>query len=155
MCLCIKDEEHLLDEFVGDGVNEHVKTIARLEHMNMNKAPDAHFTRMKAEYKRSKVNGAVPVSFKGDDGSKNETAALVYHYSYRSYKEYLFKRIHRGRATVNSTHPSHESLIGQANGREIPAGKVYDNTAWEAMKILVPKYRYHDELFPDPPPLQV
>lgn len=137
----------------SDTVSNHLKTIARLEHMDMEKEPHAHFTWMKPGYDRKMLNGVIPKGHLGHGGRKEKAPALLYHYTYRSYKEYLFKRLYRGRATVNATDPSHQDLIGQAKAKAIPKGNVYDDRAWKAMKKLVPKYQYYDELFPDPPPL--
>lgn len=132
--------------------NEHIKTIVRLEHMNMTKEPHAHYPYLKEGYKRVTTSGKPSLDHRAAGGKDDLDVALIYHYTYKSYKEYLFKRQYRGRATVNSTDPSHAALINVAKSRKLPIGDVFDDTAWKAMKRIVPKYGYYDELFPDPPP---
>ena len=136
-------------------VDLHLKTIIRLSHMDTQREPHAHYPYLKPGFERRMTNGAIAKTHQKSGGPKEEAPALLYHYTYRSYKEYLFKRLYRGRATVNSTDSSHKNLINQARSRGIPKGTFYDDTAWKAVKKYVPKYRYYEELFPDTPSLNI
>jgi len=139
----------------SNDTSDHIKTIVRLEHMDFQKEPHAHFPYMLHPFKQHTTDGKAIHGHIGPRRAKDKTNALIYHYTYRSYKEYLAKRLFRGRATVNSTDPSHKGLMASARGRNIPRGTFFDDTAWKAMLQFVPKYRYYESLFPDPPPLDL
>lgn len=126
-----------------------VKTIARLEHIDLTQLPHAHYPHMKAGYQRRSTAGKVSNDHRAPLSQNSADVAVLYHYSYKSFREYLFKRSFRGRATVNSTDPSHAILTQQAKQKRIPIGVVRDDTAWEAMKKVLPRYSFFDELFPD------
>jgi hypothetical protein len=131
--------------------SDTIKSIARLEHVDLTKLPHAHYPQMKAGYKRLATSGKRSTDHRSPEPGSSLDVAVIYHYSYKSYREYLIKRSVRGRATVNATDASHAGLIQQAKEKKIPVGVVRDDTAWEAMKLVVPKYRHYDELFPDEP----
>uniref|UniRef100_A0A7S2UDH6 Uncharacterized protein n=1 Tax=Attheya septentrionalis TaxID=420275 RepID=A0A7S2UDH6_9STRA len=85
--------------------------------------------------------------------NQNPDVALLYYYGYKSYQEYFGKMCYSGRTTNTSKDFSHLALMKQARDKNIYTGERQnrDDTAWNAIKQYVPKYRYYDELFPDPP----
>jgi hypothetical protein len=77
--------------------NRHVKTIVRLEDMNMTRLPRAHFPFLNdgnQTYQHDTNNKILNGSF-NEDGPTD--VAVIHHYKKKSYGEYVMKR-HRGRA---------------------------------------------------------
>ena len=117
--------------------NQHIKTIASLSHFErMGANPhvvvlgEGHVTR---DTSRREIYGPF-----NDNGPTD--VALLYHYSSKSYKEYIHKRM-RGIAADAGTQTA---WIESAQRREVPRGEVFDDSGWIAMKRYVPEYAWFD-----------
>ena len=139
-------------------VNQHIKSIVRLEHMDMSKAPHVHFPYLLRGTNHD-TNG------KSIDGPFNEMGpadvAVLHHYHTKSFKEYVTKR-KRGRADEEDLNQVRRSdayvqavdsavanfknaLVDDSFAANVTAqGCIYDNSAWTTMKQLVPKYEHYD-----------
>jgi Glycosyl transferase family 2 len=126
--------------------NTAIKSFVRLEDMNLSRPCfDPHFFPRK-----------VGTYLKDTDGTKFNSSrhrgptnvAVIYHYYFKSKEEYISKRS-RGAGHLGY----HESLVNEAiAGRDpvnrtasIPNGTIFDDTAWQMIKKMVPKYALYDK----------
>ena len=128
--------------------NRHIKGISRLSDIKL--INHAHFQRLKEGFARRTTSGQI---YAGADNKKikpgeNTDVALLYHYGFKSHKEYLNKRL-RGRAGEANEREQYNKLIRHALRRGGPRGDVRDDTVWNALKRLVPAYQVYDVLFPE------
>lgn len=122
-------------------VNEHVKSIVRLDDMDMNKAPHAHFAHLKdhAQHYDSNKTQIVTPTHPGPFNPNGPTdIAVLHHYRTKSQKEYVDKTM-RGRADLLLVEVDRAKVIAESH--KLPAGAVWDDSAWELLKKNVPKYR--------------
>ena len=78
--------------------------------------------------------------------------ALLYHYHFKSYKEYVQKRL-RGRSDVPANHPEKAQMVKQAQAMKPPAQnnpELKDDTVWKAVKKYLPEFQAYDQIFKDP-----
>ena len=126
-----------------------IKTIARLSDIDLSQGTlKIHYPFLKPGYSQHDTNG------RNFSGPANPSApidqAVLHHYKYKSYQEYVDKSI-RGRATYDREAGKVEQQIEQARRGIVPAARWYDDTAWTKMKEYVPRYAAYDLIFPDRP----
>ena len=157
-------------------VQRHVKSMVRLEDMDMTTFKNGHYPQLLSEKIRIDTNGTeLPESMFNYNGPNN--VAILNHYNTKSYAEYIKKR-ERGRAAAkdwnpDDRHPGYEKRLKEAVDEYVGAMQkynytssyydegtdggddddissngttVYDDTAWAAMKRVCPKYALYDLL---------
>lgn len=131
-------------KYRDEKVNEHVKSIARIRDIDPWKPMHPHhpFLRFRLFQKSQQhdVNGNVIVNERFYNFNTPSNTAFIHHYSTKSYKEYIAKRM-RGRSDVLS---DIDLLIQQAKDRYTVDTPNYTETGWEATKQFLPGYRYFD-----------
>jgi hypothetical protein len=137
-------------------VNLHVKTIVRLEDMDMTRPPHPHFPFLKdgsLTYQHD-TNNKILTSALNVNGPTDVT--VIHHYHTKSFGEYVMKR-HRGRSdstlkknytdSLNDSIRLFEEAIGK-NGTgdhtDELAGLIYDDSAWTMLKKVSPKYALYE-----------
>ena len=127
------------------GINPHIKSIARLQDMNMTLQSHVHYPYLlEGRYLRDTNGNILEGPEKHFNERKPTDVALLYHYSKKSWKEYIDKRL-RGRSDVNDK-AGVENLVRQARaGVGICNGTILDDTVWEAVKKYNPKYAVFDK----------
>jgi hypothetical protein len=130
-------------------INQHVKSIVRLEDMNMEMAPHAHFAYLKKLGQHKDTNGKIIGDEAGHPGPFNPDGptdvAVLHHYVTKSLKEYVDKTM-RGRADiVDPAVPSlNRSVVFQERRKGLDPGATFDDSAWQLLKEKVPKYAIYD-----------
>ena len=116
-------------------VNPHIKSIVVRQDM-ANKLPHAHYPKLKRgiphDTNGNRVDGPL-----NPDGPAD--VAVLYHYHYKSRSEYIAKRL-RGYADHSVSQETLQSEVESLALSSLPAGDVYDDTAWKLLKRNVPKY---------------
>jgi hypothetical protein len=128
----------------GDTVNPHVKSIVRMRDLSSGGPSNPHYVFSKQDkHKTRDTNGR---AFRGPFNSDGPSdAAVFHHYHKKSRKEYIRKRTRGNVFRVNDQKQDEliadakATINGQANGT------VFDDSAWKAMKIFVPKYAAFDQ----------
>lgn len=128
--------------------HDHVKSIARIADMDLNRDQHAHHPYLKPGFSQHDTKGKKFSGFSNRDGPIDE--AVIFHYWHKSRKEYVYKRM-RGRATTNWTVGNVDGLIQMAKSGVVIDAPIFDDLAWRKMKEYVPKYAFYDVIFPDPP----
>jgi len=122
--------------------NNHIKSFAWVDDLNLNKTPHMHYHHLKAGAgPHHDVTGKVikPPLHWNTDGPSN--VAVVHHYSTRSYKEYVAKRMRGRGASRNKI----DDLIKMAKNRELEQEcPLYSEEGWEATKKFLPNYQHFD-----------
>ena len=122
-----------------------IKTIARLSDIDLSQCTTLkiHYPFLKSGYSQHDTD------FENFSGPANPSApidqAVVHHYKYKSYQEYIDKSI-RGRATYDHETGRVEPQIEQVKRGAVPAARWFDDTAWTKMKGYVPRYAAYDPL---------
>jgi Glycosyl transferase family 2 len=135
-------------QYRAAGINEHVKSIVRLEDMNMNRTPHAHFAHMKELGHHKDTNGNRIGDKAGRPGPFNRDGptdvAVVHHYVTKSVKEYVDKTM-RGRADKrkNAAASLDRSVLFKER-KGLDPGEIFDDSAWQLLKQNVPKYAIYD-----------
>ncbi len=153
-------------------VQYQVKSMVRLEDMDMTKENHPHYPHLKNGTIRIDTNGTRPYKMFNHNGPNN--IAILHHYQTKSYAEYIKKR-ERGRAEAlewnpMDRHPGYEKRVQDALDEYVEAmrkynstsydcddkdgcdegrssnGTVYDDTAWTAIKRVCPKYALYEIL---------
>ena len=146
-------------------VQYQVKSLVRLEDMDMTIPNHPHFPYLRNGTLRIDTNGTRPYKMFNHDGPNN--IAILNHYKTKSYAEYIKKR-ERGRVAAkdwnpDDRHPGYEKRIKEAMDEYVEAMQkynytsyyddmssnvttVYDDAAWVAMKRVCPKYALYDLL---------
>ena len=137
--------------------NKHVKSIVRLDDMQMNSKPHAHYPRLKNGNQHD-TNGTV---FSGPFNKNGPLdVAAFHHYNTKSYGEFV-KKSQRGRADLtlketeymNHYYPSIK-LFQDAMEKKNSSGElglagtdvIFDDSAWSLLKKFSPGYAVFDEL---------
>jgi hypothetical protein len=121
-----------------------VKTIALLSDVDLGKIPEEHFVHLKSGRRSFDTDGN-DLTHQAISPYRASNLALLFHYRFKSFKEYIAKR-ERG---DGATGKPKEKLIQAAKERRgIVSGSVYDDSMWEKMKDYVPKYALYDILYP-------
>ena len=136
--------------------NRHVKTIVRLEDMDMTKPPHPHFPYLRdgdLTYQHD-TNNKILTSALNVNGPTD--VAVIHHYHTKSFGEYVMKR-HRGRSDSilkkNYTDFLDESIRlfeeamrknGTDNHTDDLAGLIFDDSAWTMLKKVSPKYASYE-----------
>jgi len=138
-----------------------VKSIARLKDMNMEMAPHVHFPYLN----QGALHDTNGKSFEGPSNEDGPTdIAVMHHFRTKSVQEFLRKTI-RGRADIDDgtkfQKPEYERRVKNANDifkkvlesdgkQKMALGTCHnltrDDSAWSAMKKVVPKYALYDAL---------
>ncbi len=155
-------------------VQAQVKSVVRLEDMDMTKENHPHYPHLKNGTIRIDTNGTQLTKMWNYNGPNN--IAILHHYKTKSYAEYIKKR-ERGRAAVANWNPvdrhsGYEKNRKEAMDEYVEAMReynstssgsiyddddsvedadadeqpVYDDTAWTAIKRVCPKYALYDLL---------
>ncbi len=136
--------------------NRHVKTIVRLQDMNMTRPPHVHFPYLKdgnLTY-RHDTNKKILTGPFNENGPTD--IAVIHHYHTKSYGEYVMKR-HRG-ASDNTFKSLYTKSFNEAislfeealkkngidNHTNELAGLILDDTAWTMLKKVSPKYALYE-----------
>ena len=138
-------------------VNHHIKSIVRLEDMDVRRAPHVHYPHLWRGTNHD-TNG------KSINGPFNELGpadvAVLHHYHTKSFKEYVAKKT-RGRADVNDWNKNQSgeecmqaivqakdnfknALVDESFMNVTSQGYTYDDSAWAMLKHMVPKYAHYD-----------
>jgi len=147
-----------------DEVNHFVNSIVRLEDFKSISVPHWAFLR---NHTTSRTTGGLVFTYPllkpihlWKEEERQSDVAVVHHYTYKSKNEYV-KKIARGRSDgpwfdkcqcrqngEEACRKCYEALVKKATedamNRPIPAGTVYDDSAWLFLKKNVPKYRAYD-----------
>jgi hypothetical protein len=127
--------------------DKRLKSVVRLEHMDMTREPHAHYPYLMEGYKRITTDG------RETDGPSQEhgptDAALLYHFVNKSFKEFVRKR-ERGRADLPRESRVAQEQLQAARAGNVQNATIYDDTVWTAMKKYVPGYKEYEKLFPFP-----
>jgi len=147
-----------------DEVNHFVNSIVRLEDFKSIRVPHWAFLR---NHTTSRTTGGLVFTYPllkpihlWKEEERQSDVAVVHHYTYKSKNEYVKKRA-RGRSDgpwfdkcqcrqngEEACRKCYEALVKKATedamNRPIPAGTVYDDSAWLFLKKNVPKYRAYD-----------
>lgn len=151
-------------------VDQHVKSMARLQDIDLTKPLHPHFPFLKSGKIRVDTNGNVVSDAFNPNGPEN--VAVIHHYLTKSYAEFVKKR-ERGRADSNTwnsvdreegydllykdavdqfsealqKYMQRSSTDADQNMDELGLiGQVYDDMAWTTMKRISPKYELYDLL---------
>jgi Glycosyl transferase family 2 len=128
-------------------INQHVKSIVRLEDMNMDMAPHSHFAYMKELDQHKDTNGNRIGDEVGQPGPFNPDGptdvAVLHHYVTKSLKEYVDKTM-RGRADIKDAAASLNRPVLFKERKGLDPGTVFDDSAWQLLKLNVPKYAIYD-----------
>jgi hypothetical protein len=126
-----------------DKASNSIKSIVRLRYMDMTRKPHCHYPYLVHGTHQKDTNGR---SFEGHANPARPTdIAVLHHYCYKSYKEYIAKRT-RGRADLDQVRADVQvplQIIEALEG-EVPNGTLFDDAAWKVMKKYVPKYAAFD-----------
>jgi hypothetical protein len=132
-------------------VSKKVKSIVRLRDMDFNKVPHPHFPYLVNVTDQKDTTGTHFQWFFNPHGPTD--VAVLAHYHWKSYKEYLAKRT-RGRSDVGRKKGEYKKFLNGAkkmlndaiNGKKTLPKKteLFDDSAWKAMKKYVPKYAVFD-----------
>ena len=135
-------------------INKHVKSIVRLQDMNMTRIPPTpHFLYLNGNLTQHDTSN---VLFTGPFNENGPTdVAVIHHYHTKSYGEYVIKR-YRGASdtpvktfyagTLNNAIASFERAMNKCNHADELTGRIFDDSAWTTLKKVSPKYaRYENK----------
>ena len=129
-------------------MNHQFKSIARAADLDLKNQPISsphHFPYKKGTQLRS-TDGKFPVQT--TDGYVGpDDVVVIHHYNTKSYGELMRKRL-RGSAKDGFQKWLETAKQGQMqNGDPIPNGTIFDNTAWQVLKEVAPKYGVYDTFY--------
>ncbi|KAL3761325.1 hypothetical protein ACHAW5_001757 [Stephanodiscus triporus] len=135
-------------------INKHVKSIVRLQDMNMTRKPTPHFPYLNGNLTQHDTSN---VRFTGPFNKNGPTdVAVIHHYHTKSYGEYVMKR-YRGASSdttvklfyagaLNDAIMLFERAINKCNQTDELTGRIFDDSAWTTLKKVSPKYaRYENK----------
>jgi Glycosyl transferase family 2 len=123
---------------------EYIKLIIRLDDLEMGVKFDSPHTFQLKEGKSQKMLSGQ--QFWGPTMNDPRDVAVINHYYFKSYEEYITKH-----ARGSSVYGQVDEMLNQAiahiglDGLPIPNGTIFDDTAWKALKRMVPKYALYDD----------
>jgi hypothetical protein len=126
--------------------NTFIKSFVRLNAMNLSSPCfDPHILPRKVGRYLKDTNGT---KFSTSRHRGPTDVAVIYHFYFKSKEEYISKRS-RGAGHLGM----HQSLVKEAiagldpvnRNASIPNGTIFDDTAWQMIKKMVPKYALYDK----------
>lgn len=119
-----------------DAANQHVKCIARVEDINTTQHmvnPHVCFL------KNGRTIDTSGQPFEGPFNPDGPTdVAVLHHYLSKSHKEFVSKKM-RGRADIVGS--TLKQADAEALADSLPPGSTFDDSAWQVLKEVAPKYR--------------
>ena len=128
-----------------------VKSIAKTSDYIEHKNPHGLTLESPAAVHTTKYPGCLfkpSSSTWASDHERPSDIVLLYHYRYRSKKEYIFRRCVRGEAAGNTWCDDEGEGITDdetPDHIQIVPGEVFDDTPWQFLTSRVPKYRVYNE----------
>jgi hypothetical protein len=126
-------------------VHEYVKSIVLLSDVNVDRVSHSHFAYLKSGKKTFDTAGNDLTHQWKDQKYKTVDVVALYHYKYKSWKEYIGKRLD-GDVAIGGV--VNQDFLKEAKARKIPFHTtVFDDTMWMKMKEYVPKYALYDIIY--------
>lgn len=129
--------------------NRYIKSLVHLPSRNLSEPCfDPHIFALNEGTYRYNTDGIITDGESQQWGGPTNVASL-YHFIFKSYEEYVEKRQRGagffGNYTIADLVPQAINHTGP-DGAPIPNGTIYDPTAWNKLKAMVPKYRLYDNI---------
>ena len=118
-------------------MNQQVKSVSYLQDYDFEK-------------KKIKTPHYVPVVKGQKYGWADTEDAVIHHYRFKSWVEYVRKR-KKGDVLFGFQRHVKEAEEGKTqHGDPIPRGTIFDDTAWQILKSVAPRYAVYDDFYSIP-----
>jgi len=148
--------EPVTKRFPGSvGVDGIVKTITKVDALDLNGIINPHFTLLTENYHQVDTDGnildnALETAQRARNNRNLTNVASVYHFKTKSWKEFISKR-ERGRSDLSGEEHDEDRAVkleSARNGELIDANRE-DTSPWEMLKAVDPKYRFFESFSDD------
>jgi hypothetical protein len=125
-------------------LDDYVKIIVKLEHLNVTEPFwSPHHVPLKKDKKVIDTNGHAVKDAWNTDGPRD--VVTLHHYHTKSRKEYIRKKMRGESSKGNKRQWSEaEDLVDEFLSSRGLNASIFDDSAWQLMKEIAPKYRVFD-----------